>query len=180
MLLTCVAYRTNSTFASKNACTTHVPPRIHHGCTMGPPSFRQQSTKVPPRVHQGSTIVHCMATRGHSYSTLSWFTRSSNPSPSLVRKVRNECADSAVELENGDARTLALQGFSATPPTKPPPLFGSRKTLPTEFTSTNCKAVRPRNGIFLKARRAKADSTRKANQILWRVSELARTLDKKM
>ena len=138
-----------------------------------PRSKIQRTLQVSPR--SGTTVDVC----GHNYSSLSWFTGCSNPSPSIVRRVREQCSESAVELENGDARTLVLHGFAAATPKKPPPLFGDRKTLPSEFTSTVCKAVRPRSGAFLKARRAKADSTRKANQILWRVSDLAKVVHKR-
>ena len=121
---------------------------------------------VAPIARKGVLVSVC----DKPYSTLSWFLGKSNPSPSICAKVRRHCLRSALELDNGDARTLALQGFAKAPPARAPQLLPGRSYLPSEWCPTACKSVR--DGGPVRIRKAEEPSYLKGNQLLWSLPDL--------
>ena len=93
-----------------------------------------------------------------------------NPSLSICDRVRRECCQSALELDNGSAKTLALGGFAAIPPKVPKPLMPDRTNLPSRWTDTACIAIR--SGIAVRLQRPGEHLTKKNSQILWLISDL--------
>ena len=96
---------------------------------------------------------------------------------SICSKVRGRCGQKALELQRGDARTLALQGFSAVPPKVVKGLVPDRERLPSDWVDTACMAVRA--GKAVQVRKAESDSTKKGNQILWLTADLEAALAKR-
>lgn len=133
--------------------------------------------KVPKLSVKPGSAGHVVSACSRQYTALSWFLGKPNPSPSICARVREQCGARALELDNGDARTLALQGFSASPPKHPKDLLPNRTRLPSSWVETACSAVR--KGTAVKVRKAAAPLTRKGNQILWLHEDLQRALAKR-
>jgi hypothetical protein len=110
---------------------------------------------------------------GKEYTSLSWLLAKVKPTERECARARASCGASALALLRGDVRTLAAQGFTAQPPRAAKPLMAGRVRVPSEWTDTDCKAVS--SGAVLQLCRAGEElrGTR-ANQLLWRLSELQR------
>jgi hypothetical protein len=110
---------------------------------------------------------------GKEYSSLSWYLAKAKPTERECARARANCGASALALRHGDVRTLAVQGFTAQPPRAAKPLMAGRVRMPSEWTDTDCKAVS--SGLVIQLSRAGEElrGTR-ANQLLWRMSELQR------
>ena len=133
-------------------------------------SASEPAAKVA-RVGEGSQmsgkVVHVC---GKAYTSLSWFLGNPNPGPSLCEKARASCKTHALELDGGDARTLALQGFCAQPPLKPKDLLPDRQRLPSEWSDTACKSIRANKAV--KLRKAQQSLDARLSKVLWLVSDL--------
>ena len=137
----------------------------------GAPSPKIMKTVVSlPR--NGLAVNVC----GKRCTALSWYLNKASPAPKFVQRLRQACRDDALELQNGDCRTLALGGFAAQGLGKPLLLNESgapRQRLTDDWFESECCSVR--NGKALQIRRASSGrtfATRRLNQILWSVDAL--------
>ena len=78
------------------------------------------------------------------------------------------CADKAVELKGGDAKSLAASRFARSPPYRAKELLPERERLPTVWTDTACQSVKKGEPIQLR----KLDRTSGCRNVLWRLSDL--------
>ena len=107
---------------------------------------------------------------GKRYTALSWYMNKSSPAPKFVQRLRDALRGDALELQNGDCRTLALGGFAALGLGKPLLLTDSgdaRQRLTNYWLETECYAVN--NGSRLQLWKASSGRTfphRRLNQII--------------
>ena len=117
---------------------------------------------------------------GVRYTAVSWYLNTTKPHDKLCTKVRTECRDAALEICNGDARTLALGGFAAHTLAGAKPLLlnregKERQLLPAEYTATECTCVA--NGDAVEVRvPGRTYGKKRMNQLLFRVDALQRVL----
>ena len=135
-----------------------------------PASPGASSSSQPKVVKSSNNNGKVVSVCNKSYTSLGWFLGQANPSPSLCAKARRECYKNALELENGDFRTLVVHGYAADPPKAPKPLLPDRERLPGQWCDTPITTER---GCSVKVRKV-GDCLQKANrQVLWLVADLS-------
>ena len=88
---------------------------------------------------------------GVEYTMVTWYLQK-KPNHSQCSKVLRLCSKHAVELENGDYKTLTKRELAKVAPSDMPDLWlPHRKQLPSSFKDTNCAIVR--GDRFVRARR---------------------------
>ena len=103
---------------------------------------------------------------GQAYTTLSWYLNEPHPGRKFREIVREKCMDKAVELKDGDHKTLVSQGFARQPPALGRDLLPDRRNLPSAWVDTECtsarhsmsKAARTQPSKFVRLREASAAS----------------------
>ena len=140
------------------------------------PASTAPAAKVPkvgasPSSHHGMVVQVC----GKLYCGLSWFLGQSNPPPKVCLRVREECAEGALEMQGGDLRTLVSYGFAGQPSEELPPLMPGRERLPAAFQPTAITTDR----CIVKLRKARQSITCANRQVLWPVSSLEKLLANK-
>ena len=111
----------------------------------------------------GRRVLIC----GIEYTSLQWFL-GRKPAPRKVQLAIRACGAHAVELQNGDTKTLQAGGFvNATKD-----LLPNCRDVPQRFTDTACKAVHVDERVQVR-RRGKVTGSR---GVLWRTSDLQRGL----
>jgi hypothetical protein len=100
---------------------------------------------------------------GSTYAPLSWYLGNQNPSPSLVARAKERCADHAIELEGGHCR--ALENFAGSPTDRLKSLTGNRERLGTDFVDSEAAKVRIR-------RVAGGVVSKRLSQVLFLVDDL--------
>jgi len=161
-----------------------------------PPAVVEHRVAAPMRVAPGvgaragvaaAPAAPQMAARhvlicGIEFTSLQWFL-GRRPAPRQVEKAIHACGAHAVELQNGDMKTLQAGGFvNASKDLLPRcascrdvpqlPRCASCRDVPQRFTDTACKAVRMDERVQVR-RRGKVTASR---GVLWRISDLQRSL----
>ena len=129
-------------------------------------TMEQVATEGP----HAACIVRVM---NKEYTGLSWFLAQRNPSPANVRKAKEACWHNSLELQGGDLRTLALNGYVVRPPQRGKELLPGRERLGSQWTSTPIMTDR---GIRLQVRRPYFELQKQVRQILWLRSDLEKVL----
>ena len=106
----------------------------------------------------------------HEYTSLQWFL-GCKPAPRQVALVVAKCKANALELRNGDTKTLESSGFARTPPELKELLVG-RHYLPSAWCDTGCKAVKDGSAVQLR----RPGDVSQSRGVLWRVSDLQQAL----
>ena len=108
---------------------------------------------------------------GCDYASLAWH-KGRKPGPKLYRRAFLACGAHALELRNGDTKTLVRQRFACSPPTRPPDLLPRRARIALDWVDTACAAVR--GGAKLQVRKVGKDQEGKV--ILYRIVDLERLI----
>ena len=95
---------TPSRGTKRSACATPLHEPI--------PPARITSSPRPTTPKKFRQVMVC----GRLYTTLGWFLGKANPSPRTVRSVIASCKANAVQLRNGDAKTLVAHGMARLAP----------------------------------------------------------------
>ena len=102
---------------------------------------------------------------GESYTSLSWFLCSPNPTPREVRIAKQYCSENALELQGCHTRALDDFGFTATPPARSKSLSGERERLGRTFVDSELQGLRIR-------RSSDGKLACRLSQVLFRVADL--------
>jgi predicted GIY-YIG superfamily endonuclease len=105
---------------------------------------------------------------GREYTSLAWFLGRGNPFPRDCHRAAATCGRNALELLNGDAKTLLARGFARGRPAQGKELLPGRRNLPGAWVDTACLAVRGGGAVQLR----RPGSVRGSRGVLWRVSDL--------
>lgn len=141
------------------------------GQASGTPAAK--TAKLPAHLPRNGLAVNVC---GKRCTALSWYMNKSSPAPKFVKRLRDALRDDALELQNGDCRTLALGGFAASGLGRPLLLTDNgdaRQRMTDDWLETECYAVN--NGSRLRLRKASSGRTfphRRLNQIIWSVDAL--------
>ena len=140
--------------------TEQTPPRKLRAVAAGRTGIATQT--VPNK----KSVVRARVA-GCDYASLAWY-KGRKPGPKLYRRAFLACGKQALELRNGDTKTLVRQRFACCPPTEPPDLLPRRARIASGWVDTACVAVR--GGAKLQVRRAGKDQEGKV--ILYRIVDL--------
>ena len=96
--------------------------------------------EAPPAKRPRVTQNPCLRVRvcGHAYTTLSWYLNERHPGKKFREIVQEKCMDKAVELKDGDHKTLVSKGFARPPPALGRDLLPDRTNLPSKWVDTEC------------------------------------------
>ena len=109
---------------------------------------------------------------GQDYSTIAWYLKNANPGPRACERVKESCAEKAVELKGGDSKSLAASGFAKSPPGRAKELLPGRERLPSIWTATACKSIKTDEALQLR----KIVCATGCRNVLWSVSDLESVL----
>ena len=105
---------------------------------------------------------------GHEYTSLAWFLGRGNPFPRDCHRAAATCGRNALELQNGDAKTLLARGFARGRPAQGKELLLGRRSMPGAWVDTACLAVQGGGAVQPQW----PGSVRGSRGVLWRVSDL--------
>lgn len=94
-----------------------------------PPAEARPMKTVKTSDHTGKTVLIC----GQKYTTVSWYLGKANPAPKTCKKIQQECAERAVEIRNGDVRSLVQAGYAGL---RPKELLPGRRKLSSGWIQT--------------------------------------------
>jgi predicted GIY-YIG superfamily endonuclease len=127
---------------------------------------RDAEATVPPKPRHRAYLR--VKVCGHEYTSLAWFLGRCNPFPRDCHRAAATCGRHALELQNGDAKTLLAQGFARGRPAQGRELLPGRRNMPGAWVDTACLAVRGGGAVQLR----RPGSVRGSRGVLWRVSDL--------
>ena len=84
-------------------------------------------------------------------------------------RVREGCAEKAVELSGGDSKSLVASGFAKAPPGRGKELLPDRERLPAVWATTACMSIK--SGEYIEIRKAQTGASG-CRGLLWRVADL--------
>lgn len=114
--------------------------------------------------HAGKTVLVC----GQKYTATSWYTGDANPPPKLCQRMRSECSDRAVELKNGDLRSLVQAKYARVD--SPKELLPGRQNLSRDWLTTSLQC--DKQALQLRLAGANLKSSRQVLFLLSKVEQL--------